>query len=929
MDPEELEQLKEEYYETLAGSESLRGILNQNAGLVLARVGSYPPWPARYSEPGEYAKMSKFRLKKGHVCVYFFGTRNFGWLPKSGILPFSEDVSALKSVKKYNTQLMQQALDEAKLILDGTEGAGVHFYDRIMERRDEPADLPCEICNRVDDHYSNLILCDGLDCRREFHMNCLDPPLVKVPPGDWFCPECVKDPSKLPTSMKQSDAEQDDDTNTANGSALSPGSSAMPPVKKMKKEKQKIREGSVKRRLQSTAEPPSDSSRHSAKKSRSLRSAGDSSAESSPSKSIPEVSPTRDTPSKAVSQPVSSSKKPPTVETLSHGFQPGAGSVDGTEGNSDMESEERCLICGYGGELIVCEFAGCTKVYHQFCLGAYPFPKDDDATWFCPRHACVLSGERESLLDIDGFSGKGKGISPRKPITKNLLWKCTQCPLAVSSDHFPPLPTTSLFSKKLKTFICPNCSHNAPAKVQLGKMLEKLWSTMATNRQGMPFCGPLLSGLTDADGNTNSRRDLDLFKILAKIRRLEYEESSSFADDVRQLVKNALAIIGKRSQPLREAAKTVRLICTEQMQIHKHKIYAIENKVKRSKLESRKQKEQKDTGPWSFKRKWPIRWRQECGVPDDKNYPQMEARTLEEWTAYVTAAPLYASADVLDDELDEPASRHGHEIDDAAATRDGPSSSTGRAKAWPRSTAGAVHPFDIPNGESSHTVPSFPGLTLSEGTDIMVALGDLSRQEHENKRLQFGGAKESDLDDVDGRDFFLSPSASEMQHMFDQQSNLLRRALEAHTALQKSWLLSQHQMLGLGANNGFSVGEGRLAAELRLANKNLRARLRNKDKLVDQLTSDHTALRSQMAALQRELNESKFRVKELERKRAAEDEIGLSEEKSKVATQATAVEDLSGADTGGGGVSSGEDTNAHKNPYSRFGSRSNARKSAK
>jgi hypothetical protein len=101
----------------------------------------------------------------------------------------------------------------------------------------------------------------------------------------------------------------------------------------------------------------------------------------------------------------------------------------------------------------------------------------------------------------------------------------------------------------------------------------------------------------------------------------------------------------------------------------------------------------------------------------------------------------------------------------------------------------------------------------------MVALGDLSRQEHENKRLQFGGAKESDLDDVDGRDFFLSPSASEMQHMFDQQSNLLRRALEAHTALQKSWLLSQHQMLGLGANNGFSVGEGRLAAELRLANK--------------------------------------------------------------------------------------------------------------
>lgn len=93
--------------DTLADSELLHEILNQNAGLVLARVGSYPPWPARvrssasltlslfrsvcvrrrnrlttvcvdvqFSEPGEYAKMSKYRLKKSHVCVYFFGTRN-------------------------------------------------------------------------------------------------------------------------------------------------------------------------------------------------------------------------------------------------------------------------------------------------------------------------------------------------------------------------------------------------------------------------------------------------------------------------------------------------------------------------------------------------------------------------------------------------------------------------------------------------------------------------------------------------------------------------------------------------------------------------------------------------------------------------------------------------------------------------------------
>lgn len=39
--------------------------------------------------------------------------------------------------------------------------------------------------------------------------------------------------------------------------------------------------------------------------------------------------------------------------------------------------------------------------------------------------------------------------------------------------------------------------------------------------------------------------------------------------------------------------------------------------------------------------------------------------------------------------------------------------------------------------------------------------------------------------------------------------------------------------------------------------QNLRARLRNKDKLVEQLTADHTTLRSEMTALQTELSESK------------------------------------------------------------------------
>lgn len=306
-----------------------------------------------------------------------------------------------------------------------------------MERRGDPVDLPCEICNRVDDHYSNLILCDGVDCKREFHMNCLEPPLVAVPPGDWFCPDCAKDLSKQ--QRRKHDSAIDDD-NSVDGDALE--NPAIRFGKSSRKYKQKQREGSsLKRRLQSEIEQPEVvGSRQSSKRSRFPRnSAGDSSVESSPSK-VPETPPQRDPSSAGPSKPptgFSSRRKPPAIDIAANTQQYGSNNnAEAEDDDSEVDSDERCLICGYGGDLIICEFPGCTKVYHQFCLGAYPFPKDEDVIWMCPRHTCVLSGEKECPADGDG---KGRGASPRKPAMKNLLWKCTQCPVGISADKFPPV----------------------------------------------------------------------------------------------------------------------------------------------------------------------------------------------------------------------------------------------------------------------------------------------------------------------------------------------------------------------------------------------------------------------------------------------------------------------------------------------------------
>lgn len=37
-----------------------------------------------------------------------------------------------------------------------------------------------------------FLLCDTKGCPSEYHIGCLDPPLARVPKGDWYCPPCVR-----------------------------------------------------------------------------------------------------------------------------------------------------------------------------------------------------------------------------------------------------------------------------------------------------------------------------------------------------------------------------------------------------------------------------------------------------------------------------------------------------------------------------------------------------------------------------------------------------------------------------------------------------------------------------------------------------------------------------------------------------------------
>jgi len=55
----------------------------------------------------------------------------------------------------------------------------------------------CGFCRKFGDETTKLV-CDGKDCKEEYHMECLKPALKEVPEGEWLCPKCAN-PPKIPT----------------------------------------------------------------------------------------------------------------------------------------------------------------------------------------------------------------------------------------------------------------------------------------------------------------------------------------------------------------------------------------------------------------------------------------------------------------------------------------------------------------------------------------------------------------------------------------------------------------------------------------------------------------------------------------------------------------------------------------------------------
>ena len=82
---------------------------------------------------------------------------------------------------------------ERDVQLDKTSASLLTNMNSVKLTNESSRDIPiskkdeCEVCGSNFD-VSSTLMCDG--CDKLFHQFCLDPPLKKVPEGDWFCDAC-------------------------------------------------------------------------------------------------------------------------------------------------------------------------------------------------------------------------------------------------------------------------------------------------------------------------------------------------------------------------------------------------------------------------------------------------------------------------------------------------------------------------------------------------------------------------------------------------------------------------------------------------------------------------------------------------------------------------------------------------------------------
>ena len=217
------------------------------------------------------------------------------------------------------------------------------------------------------------------------------------------------------------------------------------------------------------------------------------------------------------------------------------------------DSEDFCMVCGCEGKLLVCDFAGCRKVFHSVCI----WPSSDgaeasDQPWFCPRHHCATCSFKE---------GERSEESSQNTSTV----KCATCVLSFCAKCAPGQAAK-----------CSFCASPSP-RVELALAFFEAWSKMANHYLVLPFLRPLLSlpAATPSQGDPE-----DLLGVLERVRSLHYISRAVFVSDLEGIRKRCQAADSTIAPTLVEAMSTLMLSAEQVLARHAFKLEGLERALR-------------------------------------------------------------------------------------------------------------------------------------------------------------------------------------------------------------------------------------------------------------------------------------------------------------------------------------------------------------
>jgi PHD-finger len=161
------------------------------AGVVTAKTPSGNKTATKSRTPGTLKKSMRKTPAGGRVLddvevpSWVFETETSG-APAVDVTAELAEVAAAEEAEARDAEALEKLQAEVAAQAEAAESE--EEEEEIDDEAAEEADR-CHKCNEGDEG-DVLLLCDG--CDNACHLSCCNPPLKRVPKGDWFCVDCKK-----------------------------------------------------------------------------------------------------------------------------------------------------------------------------------------------------------------------------------------------------------------------------------------------------------------------------------------------------------------------------------------------------------------------------------------------------------------------------------------------------------------------------------------------------------------------------------------------------------------------------------------------------------------------------------------------------------------------------------------------------------------